>query len=89
MTTFRYRFQDWVSFFGQLFVKYRDGYVTTAAPSVPTCGCSTKSSGYSSEWYDRIAEETGDHYLVPKSALEAQANMKRAVIPKSELRAFN
>ena len=30
---------DWVSFFGQLFVKYRDGYVTTAAPAVPVCGC--------------------------------------------------
>jgi dipeptidase len=56
---------DWFTFFGQLFVKYRDGYVTTAAPNVPICGCNTASLEYSGEWYDRIVEDTGDLYLVP------------------------
>ena len=56
---------EWFQFFGELFVKYRDGFVTTAAPIVPVCGCKTSSSSYGPEWYDRIATETGDHYLEP------------------------
>ena len=60
--------KDWFLFFGELFVKYRDGYVTSAAPEVPVCGCETTSLEYPSEWYDRIAEDTGDRYIVPESA---------------------
>ena len=50
---------DWFNFFGQMFVKYRDGYITTAAPAVPICGCETNSVAYDEEWYDRIINETG------------------------------
>lgn len=45
--------QDWFSFFGRLFVKYRDGFVTTAKSAVaaPVCGCDTSSLPYQDEWY--------------------------------------
>ena len=57
---------DWVSFFGRLFVKYRDGYVTTAKSSVtaPVCGCDTSSLPYQDAWYNRIVADTGDVYKV-------------------------
>jgi dipeptidase len=55
----------WVSFFGELFVKYRDGYVITESKDSPACGCSVANGAYPQNWYDRIALETGDHYLVP------------------------
>jgi hypothetical protein len=41
--------KDWFKVFGQLFVKYRDGYVTTPNPAVPVCGCSTSSLPYEEE----------------------------------------
>ena len=44
---------DWFTFFGHLFVKFRDGYVTTAAPKDSVCGCNTQSVKYSGEWYNR------------------------------------
>lgn len=86
--------KDWFSFFGQLFVKYRDGYVTTAAPEVPVCGCSTSTAKYQDEWYNRIAEDTGDLYLVPEEDDVSASGANRAYreahpsIPKLQLRAF-
>jgi dipeptidase len=75
--------QEWFQFFGELFVKYRDGFVTTASPLTPVCGCSTSSLPYSAEWYDRIVADTGDRYLVPQS----QQPPHRA-IKKLDLKAF-
>mmetsp|Transcript_26971 Transcript_26971/g.45489 ORF Transcript_26971/g.45489 Transcript_26971/m.45489 type:complete len:164 (-) Transcript_26971:233-724(-) len=81
--------REWFTFFGELFVKYRDGYVTTAAPAVPVCGCETNNLRYNDAWYDRIVEDTGDHYLVPPSAADdGQKKRKFKSIPKNELRAF-
>jgi len=79
--------KEWVSFFGELFVKYRDGFVTTAAPHNPVCGCSTSSLSYDQTWYDRIANETGDRYVVSSSGEVLES--KLATIPKHTLRAFN
>lgn len=81
---------DWFQFFGQLFVKYRDGYVTTAAPNVPVCGCNTQSAKYSDEWYDRIADETGDFYVVPDDEYAAGHSSPhgRPSIRKRDLRAM-
>jgi dipeptidase len=62
--------KDWFTFFGQLFVKYRDGYITTAAPATPVCGCETDSLKYPDQWYDRIATDTGDRYIVPATGSE-------------------
>ena len=78
--------KDWFTFFGQLFVKYRDGYITTADPQFPVCGCQTNNLQYQDNWYDRIVADTGDLYLYPSDAY-AEA-ISRETIPKHELRAF-
>lgn len=93
--------KDWFTFFGELFVKYRDGYVTTAAPHNPVCGCQSNSLRYADEWYDRIVDENGARYTVPATAdvttsttTAAAAETKgrkfhnKPTIPKSELRAM-
>ena len=54
--------QDWNSFFGKLFVKYRDGYLISANTEQTSCGCNSVSAAYPQAWYDRIAADTGDHY---------------------------
>jgi hypothetical protein len=58
---------DWASYFGQLFVKYRDGYVFTPNESSTNCGCNVGNGAYPQAWYDRIVEDTGDHYKVTDS----------------------
>eukprot|EP00928_Gymnodinium_smaydae_P100003 TRINITY_DN9700_c0_g1_i1.p1 TRINITY_DN9700_c0_g1~~TRINITY_DN9700_c0_g1_i1.p1 ORF type:complete len:618 (-),score=62.16 TRINITY_DN9700_c0_g1_i1:262-1902(-) len=64
---------DWVAFFPELFVKYRDYLVAAPAPPPasprdrpppPECN----AVGYDASWYARIASETGDRYLVPTSS---------------------
>lgn len=60
--------QAWTQLFGELFVRLRDGYTITANADDAACGCSVGSTGYEPSWYDRIAEDTGDHLLVPDSA---------------------
>jgi dipeptidase len=57
--------EEWNEFFGALFVKYRDGYVITANDADTNCGCTVNNGPYPDEWYDDIAAQTGDHYLVP------------------------
>jgi len=53
---------DWFTFFGKLFVKYRDGYVITANSDSKNCGCSPVSASYPQAWFDRIVRDTGSHY---------------------------
>lgn len=81
---------EWVEFFGDLFVKFRDGYVFTAAPRNPVCGCSYQSLSYGADWYDRIVKETGDRYLVPSTTAKLAQGAAEGweVIPKLSLRAF-
>ena len=84
--------KDWFSFFGELFVKYRDGFVTTAKPAAlaPVCACDTSSLPYQDAWYNRIVQDTGDIYKVPRSAAVSGQKARRwAVIDKKDLRAFN
>lgn len=82
--------KDWFTFFGQLFVKYRDGYVTTASDHQPVCDCVSSSLRYKDDWYDRIVEDTGDLYLIPEDSESAQKNARRyhnrASVPKREIR---
>ena len=74
--------REWFAFFGRLFVKFHDGYITTASPEVPVCGCSVSSAGYQNDWYQRIIDENAELYQVP----EKEANTR--VIRKRDLRAF-
>ncbi|GMI03160.1 hypothetical protein TrRE_jg5856 [Triparma retinervis] len=59
--------KSWFSFFGELFVRFRDGYDITANTADPECGCDVGGTGYNDETYARIAKETGDQYLEPGS----------------------
>ena len=78
---------EWVSLFGELFVKYRDGLVVSPPP--PPAGPSDlppppdcTADGYSEEWYERVLKDTGERYLVPPapSALRRHAETKRALL---------
>jgi dipeptidase len=60
--------KEWFAYFGELFVKYRDGYLVTAEPSNTQCGCKAESSPYPQEWLDRIVKDTGSHYYIPPEA---------------------
>jgi len=57
--------KEWFTFFGQLFVGYRDGYVITENTNNPSCGCNSNTGSYPQTWYNKIVEDTGDHYLIP------------------------
>ena len=57
----------WNTLFGNLFVKYRDGYVITANPDIPSA-CDVANGPYPQEWYDDIVSSTGKHLLVPDDA---------------------
>jgi dipeptidase len=86
--------KEWFSVFGDLFVKYRDGYNVVTARLNPECGCSPETLPYSDEWYNRIATETGDHYMVPESKemSRSSASYKKDIwesIPKESLRSFS
>jgi len=59
--------KEWRDFFGQLFVKYRDGYVITPSDTNQACGCSVGNEAYSNQWLGRIVSDTGDRYLDPTS----------------------
>jgi hypothetical protein len=56
--------KDWFDFFGQLFVKYRDGFIITSVPEDRSCGCDSQEQGYPQGWYDHIARDTKGHYLL-------------------------
>ena len=79
---------DWTAFFGQLFVKFRDGYVITPADN-KVCGCSVGSTTFPQTWYDRIAADTGDRYKCP-SAADAPSRADSLLSPrdKRELKAL-
>ena len=55
--------KDWLSFWKELFVTYVDGFVTKPDPTNEVCECEKTAPGpASAKWYERIVNETGDHY---------------------------
>lgn len=89
--------REWRNFFGQLFVKYRDGYVITPNESNKACGCSVGNEAYSNQWLGRIVSDTGDRYLDPSSlsdtgkVKEGRQNQKPAhllPVDKRSLKSF-
>ena len=77
--------KEWYAYFGQLFVKYKDGYVMNKDSNNKQCGCSAANAGYPQPWYDAIATTTGDHYKTPTS-LSSEEKIK--TIPKEKLLAL-
>mmetsp|Transcript_4911 Transcript_4911/g.10699 ORF Transcript_4911/g.10699 Transcript_4911/m.10699 type:complete len:596 (+) Transcript_4911:80-1867(+) len=60
--------KDWFVFFGEMFVKYRDGYVISASEESQNCGCKVANGAYPQQWLDRIVGDTQEHYKVPSEA---------------------
>ena len=69
------------AFFGELFVKYSDGFIASATPRPPpapgagdrytpggTSTVSVQEPGYDQAWYDRIVADAGEKYHVPPEA---------------------
>ncbi|KAL7555908.1 hypothetical protein ACA910_010856 [Epithemia clementina (nom. ined.)] len=56
--------QQWLAFYGELFVQFRDMYTIVPKPEDPACGCEISEPGLSEETKRRIVTETGDHYKV-------------------------
>jgi len=66
--------EDWLEFYGYLFVRYRDYYTITPQPDEPVCNCRAKEPGLSDSTKERIVSETGNRYKVPVSVTPATEN---------------
>ena len=77
--------QQWGQFFGQLFMKYRDGYVISTDDNNQACGCSPANAPYSNQWNDRIVKDTGNHYRVPAEGLQGQKGAAERSAAKRKL----
>ena len=74
---------EWVALFGELFVRFSDGFDASAIPRAPpvpgappytpggTATVDIKSVGYDDAWYARIAKDAPEHYRVPDSGTGA------------------
>ena len=76
---------DWNTLFGELFVKYRDGYIITQNQDDLSCGCDVGNGPYPQEWYDDIAKSTGKHLEVPVDDSLFKGDSRLKPISKSEL----
>jgi dipeptidase len=74
--------KNWASFFGTIFMKYRDGYKITPNAAQEGCGCAVSSLAYSSEWYNRIISDTGDRYLDPYSGSNVKSQSRAESLPE-------
>ena len=63
--------RDWLSLYTQLFMDFRDGQTPSGV-----------QAGYAQDWYDLVAAETGDRYLMPAGMDEALEAKKLAVVSK-------
>ena len=55
---------DWLTFYGALFARFRDGYDIVPKEDNVQCGCDIRTPGLSDGWRDRIVKETGSQYKV-------------------------
>jgi hypothetical protein len=66
--------QEWLDFFGDLFVRFRD-FSTIVPDSEDTrCGCSVEQPGLSDAIKRRVVIETGTHYEVPSERVDLEGN---------------
>ncbi len=57
---------DWRRFYGYLFAKYMDGNIKTKVPN--QMNPKLEQPGYGKEWYEKVANQTGDKLKVKGSA---------------------
>ena len=76
--------KNWKDFFGELFVRFRDGYdIQTSTES--SLGFTVGQKGYSQPFYKRIVEETGDKYLEKRTATNDETTLKKTKSAKNDL----
>jgi dipeptidase len=78
----------WNTLFGDLFVKFRDGYVVTPNVDELACQCDVANVGYPQQWYDDIVASTGDHLLNLDDEVKA-TNQKPGLKPVSKIDLLN
>ena len=62
----------WLEFFKYIFVRYLDGDIRVPNPDPKEKFPKVSTPGYRQSWYERIAKETGDKYLIPENMNEAR-----------------
>jgi dipeptidase len=58
--------QQWIDFYGELFVRFRDFSTIVPKEGDTRCGCEVQEPGLSEVTKRRIVMETGSHYEIPK-----------------------
>lgn len=58
--------QQWIDFYGELFVRFRDFSTIVPKEDDTRCGCEVQEPGLSEITKRRIVTETGSHYEIPK-----------------------
>ena len=57
--------EEWLEFYGDLFVRFRDFVTIVPNPENTRCGCDVKEAGFTDASKERIVRETGTHYQIP------------------------
>ena len=70
-----------MDFFGDLFVRFRDGYDIKRDDFPPECACDAGSNGFSKETYVRIVDETEGRYLEPEEEVVDVAEASVRMMP--------
>ena len=70
--------EEWLDFFGDLFVRFRDFSTIVPNAEDTRCGCSVQQPGLSDAIKRRIAIETGTHYEVPTEGADFEGYGKFA-----------
>jgi dipeptidase len=71
---------EWLQLYQELFMKFRDG----STPRNEVHGVEV-TAGYAQDWYDRVAKDTGDRYLMPESENNELNARKLEVLRKNRL----
>ena len=71
---------EWLQLYQELFMKFRDG----STPRNEVHGVEV-TAGYAQDWYDRVAKDTGDRYLMPESENNDLNARKLEVLRKNRL----
>ena len=57
--------EEWLEFYGELFVRFRDFVTIVPNPENTRCGCDVQEAGFTDASKERIVRETGTHYQIP------------------------
>ena len=60
--------EEWLDFYGDLFVRFRDFSTIVPDPDNTRCGCDVLQPGLTDRNKRRIVRETGTHYEIPSEA---------------------